>query len=111
MELSFKELSKREVVNVTDGKCLGHIVDLTLDFPKGIMSGITVPSKKSIFNCLGWYEKIFIESYKIKKIGKDVILVDLTASKPHKPQKNSCPPLCGGTPSSACREISNDEYE
>ena len=26
MELSFKELAKRDVINVADGKCLGRIV-------------------------------------------------------------------------------------
>lgn len=91
MNLSFKELSKREVINVTDGKCLGHIIDLTLDFPKGIMTGITVPSKKSIFNCFGFYDRIFIEVYKIKKIGTDVILVDLNAV-PIKPPCKPCNP-------------------
>ena len=92
MELSFRELSKRDVVNVTDGKCLGHIVDLTLAFPKGIMIGISVPTKKTCFTKLGFGDRIFIESYKIKKIGSDVILVDLNA-QPHK-KENPCDALC-----------------
>ena len=50
MELSFKELKKREVVNVADGKSLGNITDLTLDFPKGVLTGIIVPGKK--LNCI-----------------------------------------------------------
>ena len=101
MNLSFKDLSKREVINVTDGKCLGHIVDLTLSFPKGIMIGITVPSKKSIFNIFGLYDRIFIEEYKIKKIGTDVILVDLNAV-PVKVQPNPCNP---------CGNVADVEYE
>ena len=101
MNLSFKDLSKREVINVTDGKCLGHIIDLTLDFPKGIMTGITVPSKKSIFNFLGFYDRIFIEEYKIKKIGTDVILVDLNAVPIKVPSK----------PCNPCSTIVDVEFE
>lgn len=90
MELSFKDLQKREVINVPDGKSFGNIVDLTLSFPKGILIGITVPAKKSIFNVFGFYEKLFIEDYKIKKIGTDVILVDLKAPPPRPPKKPDC---------------------
>ncbi|MBO5286208.1 MAG: YlmC/YmxH family sporulation protein [Clostridia bacterium] len=107
MELSFKDLAKREVINVPDGRCLGHIVDLTLDFPKGIMVGITVPAKKTILNIFGFYEKLFIEDYKIKKIGSDVILVDLKAPPP-KPLPPPNP--CDFNPCKPPRH-NDDEYE
>ncbi len=78
MELSFKELKKRDVINVSDGRCLGNITDLTIDFPEGELSGIIVPGRKSrgIFS---WFDKteIFIDVTRIVKIGNDVILVDL----------------------------------
>ena len=78
MELSFNELKKREVVNVSDGKCYGKITDLTLSFPKGILTGITVPgSKKNCIMRLFDRNKVFIEEKKIIRIGNDVILVDL----------------------------------
>ena len=92
MDLSFKELQKRDVVNVTDGKCLGHIVDLTLSFPKGVMIGISVPTKKCWLTRFGFGDRIFIESFKIKKIGSDVILVDLNAQPPKKVEP--CEQLC-----------------
>ena len=91
MELSFKDLQKRDVINVTDGKCFGNIVDLTLDFPKGILTGISVPTKKNCLTKFGFGDRIFIESYKIKKIGSDAILVDLTATTPKK--NNPCDAL------------------
>lgn len=95
MNLNYSDLLKREVVSVTDGKCFGKIVDMAFSFPKGVITGITVPAKKSIFNVFGFYEKIFIEDYKIKKIGADVILVDLTAKRPEPlPPCSPCPPQC-----------------
>lgn len=78
MELSFNELKKRDVVNISDGKCYGKITDLTLSFPKGVLTGITVPgSKKNCIMRLFDRNKVFIEEKKIIRIGNDVILVDL----------------------------------
>ena len=76
MELSFNELKKRDVINISDGRCLGRITDLKLCFPEGILVGISVPGKKAkgIFRIFDKSE-IFIDVNKIIKIGGDVILV------------------------------------
>ncbi len=91
MELNYSDLLKREVVNVPDGRCFGKIVDMTFSFPKGEIKGIVIPAKKSFFNIFGFYEKLYVEDYKIKKIGTDVILIDLNAVKP-KPPCDPCNP-------------------
>ena len=115
MELSYNQLKKREVINVPDGKSLGFIIDLTLSFPKGILTGITVPGNKKckllrIFD----RNKIFIDEKRIIKIGSDVILVDIRCGdvcgdnvdlnnrpvcpqKPPNPKPN-CPPPCPPCP-------------
>ena len=78
MQLSFKELKKRDVINVADGRNLGSITDLSLMFPSGIFTGITVPGKKvNCFFRLFQKSEMFIERSKIQKIGNDVILVNL----------------------------------
>ena len=97
MELSFSELKKRDVVNIVDGKSYGKMVDLTISFPKGMLTGITVPgAKRNCITKLFDNNKLFIEESKILKIGNDVILVDLRCGdacapsvKMHKPP---CPP-------------------
>ena len=78
MELSFKELKKREVINVTDGQSFGCLVDITLDFPRGVLVGISVPAKRrgGIFSIFD-RSTLYIEEKKILKIGSDVILVDI----------------------------------
>lgn len=79
MELTYKELSKREVINITDGKSLGRITNLTLSFPGGKLAGISVNGKRQ--NCflnLFSRSETFIPIQKILKIGSDVILVNLT---------------------------------
>ncbi len=105
MELSFKDLSKRDVINVSDGKSLGYVTDITLSFPMGTLTGITVPGKK--VNCitkLFFRGAFFIPENKIVRIGNDVILVDLkcgdycaeSASMKGKGRGgcSPCPPFC-----------------
>ncbi|MBQ0099654.1 MAG: YlmC/YmxH family sporulation protein [Firmicutes bacterium] len=78
MQLSFKELKKRDVINVADGRNLGSITDLSLVFPSGMFTGITVPGKKvNWFLRLFQKSEMFIERSKIQRIGNDVILVNL----------------------------------
>lgn len=106
MELSFNDLKKRDVVNVSDGRCLGRITDLKLNFPKGILVGIVVPGTRRNFflKCLD-RSSLYIDESKILKIGNDVILVDLKCGdmcdksvtlkggRPA-PQQTPCPPPC-----------------
>lgn len=78
MILSFKELRKRDVVNIVDGRSYGKITDLKLDFPRGILTGIVVCDRKNS-GFLGLFHKceIYIEEKRILKIGGDVILVNI----------------------------------
>ena len=104
MELTYKELQKRDVINVVDGKCLGRITDMKFRFPEGKIEGIVVPGKRvcalfSIFN----KSSLYIPEKNIIKIGGDVILVDLSCgdtcedyvniNKGEK-SKKPCPPSC-----------------
>ena len=75
-ELTFCELREKEVVNVTDGKRLGRIIDMALTF-SGHVCGIVVPGDKKLMKCVAGKESIFIPWSSICKIGDDVILVDL----------------------------------
>ena len=59
MELTFKELQKREVINVNDGQSFGRITDVKLSFPKGIITGIYVPGRRG-----GFLSRLFDRSQK-----------------------------------------------
>lgn len=109
MDLSYEQLRKRDVVNVADGRCFGRITDLTLSFPKGVMTGITVPARKRKW-FLKFFDRnsLFIPERNIIKIGGDVILVDLRCGEtcetsvnlnkpqnpPKPPQPRCCPDPC-----------------
>ena len=87
MELTYKQLTKKEVINLPDGKSLGFIKDLKLVFPSGTLVGIFVSGKKQkcwqkLFN----RTSLYIDQKNIVKIGGDVILVNLNEVK----QKPDC---------------------
>lgn len=113
MELSYSELTKRDVINISDGRCLGRITDIKLKFPEGRLVGIIVPGRKvrGIFKCFD-KTQVYIEESKIIKIGGDVILVDVRCfdgdnrpPRPIKPPKKPpCPPPCGNRSSNFSAE-------
>lgn len=74
MEISYSELKNKEVINVSDGRKLGHIIDILFDGVNGLVKGVVVPGDKKLFRKS---EDIFVPLSKVKKIGDDVILVVL----------------------------------
>ena len=78
MQLTFKELRTKEIVNTADGKKLGKVCDVVLCYPEYKWAGIIVPAREGIFK----REQLLIEPKQIVKIGEDVILVNLAPAKP-----------------------------
>ena len=78
MVYTFKDLKKKDVVNVIDGKNLGKINDLIIDTKCGQILKIVVSGKK--FGSL-FCDNIEINFNKITKIGEDSILVKLCLGK------------------------------
>lgn len=78
METSFLELRCKEVINVTNGKKLGHIIDIVFDLPSGRVKGLIVPFCQG-FSLFKPSQQLFIPFNQICKIGEDTILVELYA--------------------------------
>lgn len=81
MENSFLELRCKEVINVTDGRKLGHIVDIVFDLPSGKIKGLVVPVSSGGFNLFRPVQQAFISFNQICKIGDDTILVEVFSDK------------------------------
>ncbi|MBQ7408697.1 MAG: YlmC/YmxH family sporulation protein [Clostridia bacterium] len=72
MEYTLTELKKKTVINLSNGKKLGKITDVTLNVNKNsIVSYLVSPSKINLF-C---NEDSIIKPCQIEKIGEDAILV------------------------------------
>ena len=72
--LDFKH---KEVVNITDGKRLGFVQDVTADFKTGTIREIIVPGNTKFFNIFSSKEELIIPWSAIKTIGEDIILVEI----------------------------------
>lgn len=72
------ELQLKDVIDINQGKKLGFIADVDIDPVKGQIQAIMVPSSPS--RLLAFFSRkqdIIIKWSDIKKIGEDVILVDV----------------------------------
>lgn len=75
MEISFADLKDKEVINIFDGKKLGHVIDITFEGTTGQVLGIVLPGIKKFMHKT---EDIFVPISNLKKIGEDVLLVRLS---------------------------------
>ncbi len=72
--LDFKH---KEVINITDGKRLGFVQDVTANLESGTITSIIVPGSNKVLNIFSSSNDIIIPWEKIKCIGDDVILVEI----------------------------------
>lgn len=71
--LTFKQ---KEVINLTDGRRLGYVQDVEANFETGEITAIIVPGGNKLFS-LGAKTDIVIPWKDIKRIGDDIILVEI----------------------------------
>lgn len=72
--LDFKH---KEVINISDGRRLGFVQDVTANLETGVITSIIVPGSTKLFNMFSGNNDIVIPWNKIKCIGDDVILVEI----------------------------------
>ena len=76
IDYTFCELREKDVINISDGKQLGRIVDIAIHCT-GKVVGLVAAGEKKFFKTFSGGESIFIPWNNIVKIGDDVILVEL----------------------------------
>ena len=95
-DITYTDLRRREVINGSDGRRMGHIVDLVFSVKDGRVRGIILPyGKKSFF---AKPQDLFIPWQCVQKIGEDVIIVEIAESgvvfpPPPKDKDECCPPV------------------
>ncbi|MEG1990047.1 MAG: YlmC/YmxH family sporulation protein [Clostridia bacterium] len=72
--LDFKQ---KEVININDGKILGFVVDVNADFQTGEINSIIVAQAGKLFGNILGKNNVTVPWEKIKKIGEDVILIEI----------------------------------
>ncbi len=70
----------REVINIKDGRKLGVVSDVEIDFEEGRIVSIMLPGPGRFMGLFGKDTDIVIPWSNIKKVGIDVILVEVDES-------------------------------
>lgn len=73
--MTFRELSKKEVVQLEEGACLGRIDDLVIDPETARVEKLLMLGRPKLFGLLGRGETLVIDWGEIEKIGTDALLV------------------------------------
>lgn len=73
------DFKQKEVINLSDGRRLGFVCDVEVDLESGKIESIVIPGGGGgrIFGFIGKDNEFIIPWEKIKKVGEDIILVDL----------------------------------
>lgn len=82
MDFSFLDIRCKEVINIVDGRCLGHVTDIIFNMNTCIVAGFVVPASKNFWSVFKNSGEIFIPLSQIRKIGDDTILVELYGANP-----------------------------
>ena len=77
MSIRITELQCKEVICVSDGRRLGFITDAEVELPDGQLCAIVVPCPGKFFGLTGKKDEFIIPWRCIKKIGPDIVLVDI----------------------------------
>lgn len=71
------DFKQKEVIDITEGKILGFVVDVQADFQTGEIHSLIVAKTGRLFGGMSAKTNVVISWGNIIKIGEDVILVEL----------------------------------
>lgn len=77
--MKLSDLQSKDIINISDGKCIGNIIDVSIDNEGKTV--VLLVEKYRFFMSFFSNNIIEIKWDQIKKIGKDVILVSLGEDK------------------------------
>ncbi len=74
--MHLSDLQTKDVVNINDGKKIGRIIDAVIN-ETGIIEYLSIEKRGSLNNLFNKDNETTITFKQIKRIGEDVILVDI----------------------------------
>ncbi len=75
--MRLSDLQNKNLVNTIDGKNIGNIVDVNIDYKSGNINSFIIESKTNMFKFLNKDRDMEVRWEEIEKIGEDVILVNI----------------------------------
>ncbi len=83
MLIKISDLRDLEIININDGRRLGPLKDIELDLEKGAIQALILPNYTGgrVLGIFGRSDDLVVPWEKIKRIGVDVLLVDLPSQQ------------------------------
>ena len=76
--MKLSELQRKDIVNIKDGKKIGRITDVEFDTENGYVIKFVIEQAHFVRNLFNNTEELTIKFAQIKKMGEDVILIDIS---------------------------------
>ena len=87
--MRFTQLQCKEVICISDGRRLGFITDVQVTVPEGKICAIVVPGPCRILGIAGRSDDYLIPWEAVRKIGPDIVLVDIRPDECRVPRRRS----------------------
>ena len=87
MSIRFTDLHCKEVICLGDGRRLGFVEDAQVELPEGKICAILVPGPCRFFGLFGRHDDYLIPWHCIRRIGPDIILVDVRCDECRVPRQ------------------------
>ena len=72
------ELQRKDIVNINDGRIIGRIIDAEIDSKDGSLISLIIEKNKYLRSLFSSDSDLTIKYEQIKKLGTDVILIDIS---------------------------------
>ena len=76
--MRLSDLQNKNIVSISDGRNIGNIIDVKIDETSGTIISLIIEANKNFFSFSNKGIDTEINWKHIKKIGEDVILVDIS---------------------------------
>ena len=94
MNMRITQLHCKEVICISDGRRLGFVSDIVVKIPEGGVCAIVVPGPARLMGVLGHSDDFVIPWECIRRIGPDIILVDIKPNECLFPRHKFGLPFC-----------------
>jgi YlmC/YmxH family sporulation protein len=75
--MKLSELQRKDIIDIKSGKKVGRIIDVEFDQSNGYMIKFIIERAHFVKNLFSQSEELSIKFTQIKKMGEDVVLIDI----------------------------------
>lgn len=75
--MKLSELQRKDIIDIKNGKKVGKIIDVEFDQTNGYMIKFIIERAHFVKSLFSQQEELSIKFTQIKKMGEDVILIDI----------------------------------